>query len=64
MRVTRHIVTSLLCDHVSAFLRARVYGDAGRRSYAGCYFLAQRHLNASVLKGGLNAWHAPGARNV
>jgi CRP-like cAMP-binding protein len=38
--------------------------DTGRRSSAGCYILAERDFHASVLKGGLNALRAQGARNV
>jgi rhodanese-related sulfurtransferase len=29
--------------------------DTGRRSSAGAYILAERDLNASVLRGGMNA---------
>jgi rhodanese-related sulfurtransferase len=35
------------------------YCDTGRRSSAAAYILAERGLNASVLKGGLNGNSAP-----
>ena len=60
----REVIDHSQIIRVCAFPFEEVERYAGLLRTAGCYILAERDFHASVLKGGLNALRAQGARNV